>query len=61
MPVFVGVDLGTSSIKFTVLNESFKEVYKASRVVEGGVFYNPEEALLIVKSELDTIASKFAG
>ena len=61
MPVFVGVDLGTSSIKFTVLNESFEEVYKASRGVEGGVFYNPEDALLIVKSELDIIASKFAG
>ncbi|MGC8988083.1 xylulokinase [Infirmifilum sp.] len=67
MEYFVGVDLGTSSVKFVVLDDSLTEVYVTTRELKaefasnGSVFYNPEEALRIVERELSELASRFNG
>ncbi|MGC9012469.1 xylulokinase [Thermogladius sp.] len=67
MEYYVGVDLGTSSVKFVVLDESLKEVYALSRDLrigfasDGSVLYDPEAVLRTVEGELRALSSKLGG
>jgi len=62
---YVGVDIGTSSIKFIVLNEKLNITEIAQREVElsinkdNTVQYNPAQIYELVRKELERLSSKY--